>query len=92
LNAGQLRLQVCQGDIIRIEYASGASLPMKTSLSVDATWGMPSFCVADSGGIGTVTTARLKAKVALATGLVTFTDLADDVLLSEKRTMAEGSR
>jgi len=83
LNGGLLRLQICTADIIRVEYTSATSLPMKTSLSVNATWGTPSFCVSDSGGNVTITTARMNATVATATGLVTFTDLAGNVLLSE---------
>jgi alpha-D-xyloside xylohydrolase len=83
LGAGRLRLQVCTADIIRVEYTTSSSLPTKTSLSVNATWGTPSFCVADSGGTVSITTARMKAQVATATGLVTFADLADNIILSE---------
>ncbi len=83
LNGGLLRLQVCQDDILRVEYTTASSIPTKTSLSVNATWGTPSFCVADSGGTVTITTTRMKANVATATGLVTFDDLAGNVLLSE---------
>lgn len=83
VNAGKLRVQVCTADIIRLEYTSASLLPMKTSLSVNATWPTPDFCLDDSGGTVTITTARMKAKVTTATGLVTFTDLTDNVLLSE---------
>ncbi|HEY5090656.1 MAG TPA: DUF4968 domain-containing protein, partial [Polyangia bacterium] len=87
VNAAKLRVQVCTADIIRVEYTSASSLPMKTSLSVSATWPTPDFCVDDSGGTVTITTARMKAKVTTATGLVTFTDLTDNVLLSEASKM-----
>jgi alpha-D-xyloside xylohydrolase len=83
VNGGLLRLQVCQDDILRVEYTTASSIPMKTSLSVNATWGTPRFCVSDSGGTVTITTAALKANVATTTGLVTFVDLAGNVLLSE---------
>jgi alpha-D-xyloside xylohydrolase len=83
LNSGLLRLQVCTADIIRVEYTSASSLPMKTSLSVNATWGTPSFCVAESDGTVTITTVRMMAHVSIATGLVTFTDLAGNAVLSE---------
>jgi alpha-D-xyloside xylohydrolase len=56
---------------------------MKTSLSVSATWGTPSFCVADSGATVTITTSRMKAKVETTTRLITYTDLSDNVLVSE---------
>lgn len=87
VNAGKLRVQVCTADIIRVEYTTASLLPMKTSLSVNATWPTPDFCVDDSGGTVTITTARMKAKVTTATGLVTFTDLTDNVLLSEASKM-----
>ena len=83
LTSTRLRLQVCQEDIIRVQYASGTTIPAKTSLSVNATWAKPSFCVAESSGVVTISTARMKAKVDTASGLVTFTDLADTVVLAE---------
>jgi len=83
VNGGLLRLQVCQDDVIRVDYTTASSIPMKTSLSVNATWGTPSFCVSESGGTVTLTTARMKSNVDTATGLVTFADLAGNVLLSE---------
>ena len=80
---GTLRVEVCQADILRVEYTSGASIPMKTSLSVNATWPTPDFCVSETGGTVTITTARMQANVAIATGLVTFADSAGNALLSE---------
>jgi len=83
LGGNLLRLQVCQEDIIRVQYASGTSIPAKTSLSVNATWAKPSFCVAQSSSVVTITTARMKAKVDTTSGVVTFTDLTDNVVLAE---------
>ena len=83
LSGGLLRLEVCQDDIIRVEYTTASSIPMKTSLSVNATWPTPSFCMSETGGTVTITTARMQAKVATATGLVTFVDLAGNTVLSE---------
>ncbi len=80
---GRVRLQVCQEDIIRVQYATGTSIPAKSSLSVNAAWGTPSFCVAEAAGQVTITTARMKAKVNTSSGLVTFTDLTDNVVLAE---------
>ena len=45
LNPGRMRVSVCKDDIIRVQYTSASSIPSKTSLSVSATWGTPSFCV-----------------------------------------------
>jgi alpha-D-xyloside xylohydrolase len=83
LSGGLLRLEVCQDDIIRVEYTTASSIPMKTSLSVNATWPTPSFCMSETGGTVTITTARMQVNVATATGLVTFADSAGNALLSE---------
>jgi alpha-D-xyloside xylohydrolase len=83
LSPGRLRVQVCKEDVIRVEYTSATSIPAKTSLSVSATWGTPSFCVTESAGVLTIATSRMKAKVTESSGLVTYTDLADNVLVSE---------
>src|SRR5258708_353619 len=82
-SSGTLRVEVCQADILRVEYAPGSSIPMKTSLSVNATWPTPRFCVSSMGGTVTITTARMQVNVATATGLVTFADSAGNPLLSE---------
>lgn len=83
LSPGRLRVQVCKEDVIRIEYTSAASIPAKTSLSVSAAWGTPSFCVTESAGVLTIATSRMKAKVTESSGLVSYTDLADNLLVSE---------
>jgi alpha-D-xyloside xylohydrolase len=83
LATGRLRTQVCEADIIRVEYTSASSFSTKASLSVNKVWGAPTFCVAETGGTVTITTARMQANVATATGLVTFADSAGKVLLSE---------
>ena len=83
LNPGRMKVQVCKEDVIRVTYTSATSIPAKTSLSVSATWGTPSFCVTESAGVLTIATSRMKAKVTESSGLVTYTDLADNLLVSE---------
>ena len=84
VNGGQLRLQVCKEDIIRVAYTTAAALPQKTSLSVNNSWANPpTFCVTEAMGVATITTARVKAKVTEMTGLVSFTDAMDNVILAE---------
>ena len=78
-----MRLQVCKEDIIRVSYTSASSIPSKTSLSVSASWGTPSFCVTEAAGVLTIATSRMKAKVTESTGLVSYTDLNDTALVSE---------
>ena len=83
LNSGRMRVQVCTDDIMRVEYATASSLPAKTSLSVSATWGTPTFCVTQAGAIVTIATSRAKAKVDTTSGLISYTDPTDNVVLSE---------
>ncbi len=83
LNPGRMRVEVCKEDVIRIAYTSATSIPAKTSLSVSATWATPSFCVTESGGVLTIATSRMKTKITESSGLVTYTDLADNLLVSE---------
>ena len=83
IGTGKLRLQVCKEDIIRVEYTSASTLPAKTSMSVSATWGTTPFCVSEAAGTVTITTARMKAKVVTASGVVSYTDLSDSVILAE---------
>jgi len=84
VGTGKMKLQVCKEDIIRVAYTTAATLPAKTSLSVSNTWDTPTpFCVSEAAGTVTITTARMKAKVVETTGVVTYTDLADKVVLAE---------
>ena len=83
LSPGRMRVSVCKDDIIRVQYTSASSIPSKTSLSVNASWGTPSFCVTEAAGVLTITTARMKVKVTESSGLVSYTDLADNALTSE---------
>jgi alpha-D-xyloside xylohydrolase len=83
LSPGRMKVSVCKDDIIRVQYTSASSIPAKTSLSVSATWGTPTFCVTEAAGVLTITTARMKAKITESTGLVSYTDLSDTALTSE---------
>jgi alpha-D-xyloside xylohydrolase len=84
VGSGRLRLQVCKEDILRVQYTTASALPTKTSLSISNTWDTPpTFCVAESAGIVTIATSRIKAKVSTSTGVVSYTDSADNVILAE---------
>jgi len=84
LGTGKMKVQVCKEDIIRVLYTSAASIPAKTSLSVSNAWDPPpTFCVAESAGTVTVSTARMKAKVNTTTGLISYTDSSDNALVAE---------
>ncbi|KYF96968.1 hypothetical protein BE20_40310, partial [Sorangium cellulosum] len=83
VGTGLLKLEVCNESIIRVQYTNAASLPDKTSLSVNNKWDTRSFCVEENSGVVTITTTRLKASVDTASGLVTYADLDGNVILSE---------
>lgn len=83
LQAGKLRLEVRKADTIRVQYTTAASFSTKPSLAVVGALGKEPFCVSEANGVATITTRRLKAKVTTATGLVAFTDLNDQGILSE---------
>jgi alpha-D-xyloside xylohydrolase len=83
VTSGKLRLQVCKEDIVRVQYTSASTIPEKTSLSVNAVWAATPFCVTESAGTVTIATGRLKAKVVLSTGVVSFTDRDDKLILAE---------
>jgi alpha-D-xyloside xylohydrolase len=85
VNGGVLRLDVCKEDIIRIQYTTAATLPAKTSLSINNDWGVTDFCVAEAAGTVTITTARMKARVNTTTGVVSYADTSDNLVLSEDR-------
>jgi alpha-D-xyloside xylohydrolase len=79
-----MKVYVCSEDTIRVQYTSTATLPKKDSLSISNKWTTPTpFCATESGGAVTITTARIKAKVIISSGLVSYTDLADKALVAE---------
>ena len=84
VGSGKMKVQVCQANIIRVQYTSASALPKKDSLSVSNTFATPpTFCVTEATGTVTVTTACMKAKVNTSTGLVSYTDPSDAALVAE---------
>lgn len=84
MGTGKMKVQVCQADIIRVQYATAASLPSKTSLAVNNPWSTPTtFCVAEASGTVVIATARIKAKVNPSTGAISYTDASDSPLVAE---------
>ncbi|HEX3029720.1 MAG TPA: DUF4968 domain-containing protein, partial [Clostridia bacterium] len=86
MNNGCMRLQVCKEDIIRVQYTTASSIPAKTSLSVNKVWGTTSFTTTENSGVVTITTSRMKVKVNKSNGSISYTDLNDNVILSEDST------
>lgn len=86
VGSGKMKVQVCTEDTFRVQYTSSATLPAKQSLSISNKWTPQApFCVTESGGTLTITTARMKAKVNTSTGLVSYTDLADKAIVAETK-------
>jgi alpha-D-xyloside xylohydrolase len=83
LSSGRLRLAVCADDVFRVEYTTAAQFSTTASLSVNKVWAPPTFCVTAAGGTVTLGTARLKAKVDTASGLVSYLTADDQPILSE---------
>ncbi len=84
LTAGKEKIQVCQADIIRVEYTAASAIPTKTELSVSNLWSTAiPFCVSEASGTVTITTSRVKVMVDEKTGVVTYADLSGATLLSE---------
>jgi len=84
VGSGKMKVQICKDDIIRVQYASAATLPTKPSLSVSNAWDKPpAFCVTEAAGTITITTGRLKVKVNESTGIVSYADLSDKAIIAE---------
>lgn len=83
MDVGKMKLKVCKEEIIRVTYTPTSSFPAKTSLVINKTWSTPSFNVSEASGIVTITTSRIKAKVTRSNGSIAYTDLSDNVILSE---------
>ncbi len=82
-STGLMKVQICQADIVRVIYTPTSSFPAKISLCVNRTWSTPAFTTSDVGDTITLQTSRIKAKVSRLTATVTYTDLSNNVVLSE---------
>ncbi|MBN2037107.1 MAG: glycoside hydrolase family 31 protein [Chitinispirillaceae bacterium] len=82
-NTGKMKIKVCQADIVRVTYTPTSSFPVKTSLTVNKTFGTPAFTTSEAGDTITLLTNRIKAKVSRSTAAITYTDLSNNVVLSE---------
>jgi alpha-D-xyloside xylohydrolase len=91
VGSGKMKVQVCAADIIRVTSTGASTFPSKTSMSVSNTWANPpTFCVTESGGTLTITTARMKVKVNESTGIVSYTDTTDKAIVAETAKSASG--
>jgi len=84
-----LKLEVCADDVIRVACARDRAFFSRKTLAAEPTRkAKASWTFATTTADATITTAKLKVRVDLATGAVTFLDAAGNVILAE----APGSR
>jgi alpha-D-xyloside xylohydrolase len=81
---GLLKLEICAADVVRVAYARNESFFVRKSLAAQPKRceGAP-FDVVEAGGAATLSTAKLKARVDLATGRVAFLDASGAPVLEE---------
>ena len=81
---GLLKLEVCAADVVRVAYAKNESFFVRKSLAAQPKRcdGAP-FEVQEGGGGATLSTAKLKARVDLASGRVAFLDANGAPVLEE---------
>jgi alpha-D-xyloside xylohydrolase len=83
-NDALLKLEVCAADVVRVAYAKNESFFVRKSLAAE-----PKHCeatpfdFAEAGGAATLSTSKLKARVDLATGRVSFLDATGAPVLEE---------
>ena len=82
---GFLKLEVCASDVVRVAYAKNQAFFARKSLAAlpKRCEGAP-FEMTESEGVATLATAKVRARVHLATGKVSFFDLSGAPILEEK--------
>jgi alpha-D-xyloside xylohydrolase len=83
VDGGTLRVQLFSDDIVRVSYANAAEVPAIKSLAVVVTPAASKWTRQDNAQAFTLVGPRMKVKVDKQTGVVSFLDLADNVLLRE---------
>src|SRR5262245_10246748 len=80
-----LALEVCGADVVRVAYAKDRAFFARPSLAAEPKrCPAARFDVEPTDTAATLATAKLKARVDLATGAVTFLDPAGTTILAEK--------
>lgn len=82
-NTGVMKVKICKEDIVRVAYSPTTTIPERPLKVVTAQWETPQFTKDESGDIITLQTSRIKIKVNKTNANITYTDLSDEVILSE---------
>jgi alpha-D-xyloside xylohydrolase len=81
---GVMKVKICKEDIVRVAYSPTSAIPNRSLKIVTNTWTPATpFTKTESGDNIILETSRIKVKVSKSTANVSFTDLADAVILSE---------
>lgn len=93
---GQLKLEVCAEDVVRVAFAKTPAFFTRPSLAAAPKQCVPTpFTTSTSATQTTISTRKLTVKVELATGAITFADAMGQTILAEKagggRTMTEAT-
>lgn len=84
LDKGFLSIKVLRDNVVEIKYTILPALPAKTSLVVPGeVKTLSKFNVSEKGGQVVIMTSEIKISVDKATGSIRFTDLKDNIILSE---------
>ncbi len=82
-NTGVMKVQICKSDIVRIAYSPTTTIPKRPIPVVNKEWATPTFTETESGDTISLETGKLKVKISKATANVTYTNLSDEIILSE---------
>ena len=83
VDGGMLRIQFWSAEIVRVTYAPGAQLPELKSLSVVATPQGVRLTQQQTGDTVTVASQKIKVRFDKRTGVVSFLDSGNHLLLEE---------
>jgi alpha-D-xyloside xylohydrolase len=81
-----LKIEVCSDDVVRVLYAKDrAFFARKTLAAAPKDCAPVKWQLAEANGAATVSTAKLKARVDVTTGAVTFLDASGKQILAERK-------
>ena len=86
LDKGLMKVKICTENVVEVRYTIFPTFPTKESLVIINKWiSSPAFSVTESANEVVISTAKLKVKVNKSNQSVTYTDLKDNVIVSEDK-------
>jgi len=84
LDRGAMKIKICTENIVEVKYTILDSIPSKKSLVINNEWKVtPEFKVSETNEEITLSTTKLKVIVTKSNNSIRYTDLNDNVILSE---------